>query len=166
MFKFRTMVDGAMNQGLGVICAENDSRITRVGKVLRWGLDELPQLINVLMGEMSVVGPRPGLRYQVEQYDDFQRQRLLVKPGITSWAVVQGRNLLPFRERIKLDVWYIGNWSLRLDLLIIFKTFWAVLVSREGVYGPGGTNNDSFTSTNLDRTSVVKPEHTDVSKQI
>jgi lipopolysaccharide/colanic/teichoic acid biosynthesis glycosyltransferase/glycosyltransferase involved in cell wall biosynthesis len=149
IWKFRTMVESAITQGLGVNFAENDPRITRVGKVLReWGVDELPQLINVLMGEMSLVGPRPTLRYQVEQYDDFQRQRLVVRPGVTSLAVVKGRNLLPWRERIKLDIWYIDNWSLWLDSKIIFKTFWAVLVSRGGVYGPGGINDD-FASTKM-----------------
>lgn len=148
IWKFRTMVEGAIEQGLGLNVAKDDPRITRVGKVLRdCGLDELPQLINVLKGEMSIVGPRPTLCYQVKQYDDFQRQRLLVKPGITSRAVVEGRNLLSWNERIKLDVWYINNWSLWLDFKIIFKTFWAVLVSRRGVYGPNGKNDD-FTSNN------------------
>ncbi|MFQ5873839.1 MAG: sugar transferase, partial [Dehalococcoidia bacterium] len=142
IWKFRTMEDGAIDKGLGVNVAREDPRITRVGKVLRgWGLDELPQLINVLKGEMSIVGPRPTLGYQVELYDDFQRRRLLGKPGITSLAGINGRNLLPWAERIKLDVWYVDNWSLWLDLKIMVKTFWVVLVTRQGVYGAEGLND-------------------------
>ena len=137
------MVEGAPEKGLRLNVSRNDSRITRVGKVLRnLGLDELPQLINVLRGEMSLVGPRPTLRYQVEQYDEFQLQRLLVRPGITSLAVVSGRNLLSWRERIELDVWYVTHWSLWLDAKIILKTLWAVLVTRRGVYGAEGVNDD------------------------
>jgi len=142
-WKFRTMVEGAINQGLGVTVAQDDPRITRVGRFLRnWGLDELPQLINVLKGEMSLVGPRPTLPYQVELYDDFQKRRLDVKPGITGWALVNGRNRLPWEERIKLDVWYVDHWSIWLDFKIILKTFWVVLVTREGLYGEGGVNDD------------------------
>ena len=146
IWKFRTMFEGAKEPGVGRYMCKDDPRITRVGKLLRvWGLDELPQLINVLRGEMSIVGPRPTLRYQVEHYDDFQRQRLLATPGITGLAVVEGRNLLSWRERIKLDVWYVTNWSLWLDVKIILKTFWSVLVTRKGVYGQKGIN-DKFVS--------------------
>ncbi len=142
--KFRTMVVGAVSKGLGMTMEKNDERITRVGRVLRnFGLDELPQLVNVLLGEMSLVGPRPTLAYQVEQYNDFQKRRLEVKPGITSLAVVSGRNALPWAERIKLDVWYIDHWTLQLDLSILFRTLWKVLVTREGLYGVNGVN-DSF----------------------
>lgn len=142
-YKFRTMVVNAERIGLGLNVAKDDPRITRVGRVLRnWGIDELPQLINVLKGEMSLVGPRPTLRYQVEQYDAFQRRRLEVKPGITGWALVNGRNRLSWEERIKLDVWYVDNWSLWLDIKILFKTLWVVLVTHEGVYGEGGINDD------------------------
>jgi lipopolysaccharide/colanic/teichoic acid biosynthesis glycosyltransferase len=147
VWKFRTMEDGAIDRGLGVNVARDDPRITRVGKVLRgWGLDELPQLINVLKGEMSIVGPRPTLGYQVEMYDDFQRRRLLAKPGITSLAGVNGRNLLPWTERIQQDVWYVDNWSMWLDMKIILKTLWTVLVTRQGIYGVEGINDD-FVST-------------------
>ena len=143
IWKFRTMSDGAVNHGLGINIEKNDSRITRVGKLLRnFGLDELPQLINVFKGEMSIVGPRPTLKYQVELYDNFQRQRLLMKPGITSLAVVEGRNALSWPERIELDVKYVTNWSLWLDMKIIIKTFWAVLITRKGVYGKEGVNDD------------------------
>jgi len=120
----------------------DDARITRVGNVLRKvGLDELPQLFNVLSGAMSLVGPRPTLEFQVAQYDDFQRRRLEAKPGITSLAVVSGRNALSWTERIKLDVWYIDHWSLRLDLSILFRTLWKVLITREGLYATDGFND-------------------------
>lgn len=141
-WKFRTMVEGAVHQGLGYTVAKDDSRITRVGKILReWGLDELPQLINVLKGEMSLVGPRPTLPYQVEHYDEFQRRRLLAKPGITSLAIISGRNALPWAERIRLDVWYVEHPSFWLDVKIFFKTIWVVLIQRQGIYGKGGIND-------------------------
>ncbi len=118
IWKFRTMIDGAVNHGLGFNIAKDDPRLTGVGNSLRnWGIDELPQLINVLKGEMSIVGPRPALCYQTERYNDFQRQRILFKPGITSLAVVSGRNLLSWKERIKLDVLYIN----RLVSMVGFK---------------------------------------------
>jgi len=140
-FKFRTMKEGAIKEGLGYNVVEDDERITRIGKFLRkWGIDELPQLINVLMGEMSFVGPRPTFRYQVEKYDDSQRKRLLVKPGVTGWAFVHGRNLLSWEERIKYDVWYVENWSLWLDFKILLKTIKIVLL-RKGIYGKGGIND-------------------------
>ncbi|MEA1870921.1 MAG: sugar transferase [Candidatus Bipolaricaulota bacterium] len=142
VWKFRTMVVGAVQKGLGYNVANDDSRITRVGAVLRnWGLDELPQLINVLVGEMNLVGPRPTLRYQVEHYNAFQRRRLQVNPGITSLAVVSGRNVLSWKERIELDVWYVEHWSLWLDIKILFKTLWTVLVTHEGLYGKDGVND-------------------------
>lgn len=123
-----------------------------------WGLDELQQLINVLKGEMSLVGPRPTLKYQVEQYDDFQRKRLLVKPGITGLAVIHGRNLLSWEERIKYDVWYVKNWSLWLDLKIMLKTLWVVLVARQGIYGPGGINDDFTGDLTQRRAEELKDE--------
>jgi len=135
LYKFRSMVVGAEHKGAGVFVEEDDSRITRVGKLLRRAsLDELPQLINVLKGEMSLVGPRPTLPYQVERYDARQRKRLTVKPGITGWAQVNGRNALTWPERIELDLWYVDNWSLLLDLKILWRTFLKV-IRGEGVYG-------------------------------
>lgn len=158
IWKFRTMVIGATKKGLGYTVAERDSRITRLGRILRnWGLDELPQLINVLKGEMSIVGPRPTLGYQVEQYDDFQRRRLLMKPGITSWAVIHGRNLIKWRERIEHDVWYTENWSLLRDIKIMLKTIWVVFVTREGIYGPDGTN-DEFLQENKEKEGLENEE--------
>ena len=143
-FKFRTMTKGAIAKGLKYTVSENDARITKIGKFLRkWGIDELPQLINVLTGEMSLVGPRPTFVYQVEKYNDFQKKRLLVKPGITSWAMVHGRNLLSWEERIKYDVWYVENWSVLLDIKILFKTVYLIFIKKEGVYGKDGVN-DSF----------------------
>ena len=140
-WKFRTMIEGAVNKGLGYNVAKNDPRITKVGRILRnWGLDELPQLINVLKGEMSIVGPRPTLKYQVDQYNDFQRKRLLIRPGITGWALIHGRNLLSWEKRIKYDVWYVENQSLWLDFKIMLKTMSVVLIKREGVYGEEGIN--------------------------
>lgn len=141
-YKFRTMKDNAIKEGLGLNIVKNDRRTTRLGKFLRkWGIDELPQLINVLNGEMSLVGPRPTLRYQVEHYNDFQKQRLLVKPGITGWALIHGRNSLSWEERIKYDVWYVRNWSVWLDCLIMIKTIYYILIKQEGVYGKDGTND-------------------------
>jgi len=139
-YKLRTMVDNAEKMGLGYEMKKDDERITRIGKYLRWGIDELPQLINVFRGEMSLVGPRPTLPYQVEKYSKREKRRLEVKPGITGWALVNGRNILSWPERIKLDIWYIDHWSLWLDLKILFKTIWVVILTREGVYGKDGVN--------------------------
>ncbi|MBN1618869.1 sugar transferase [Candidatus Dojkabacteria bacterium] len=145
IWKFRTMIDGAIYKGLGFTVAKDDDRITRVGKFLRnTGLDELPQLINILWGEMSLVGPRPALLHHVEQYTDFQKLRLTVKPGLTGPAIINGRNLLSWNQRISLDVDYLSCWSVWADIKIIIKTFWVVLVTREGIYGPDGIN-DPFT---------------------
>lgn len=120
IFKFRTMVVNAEKMGAGVFVEKEDPRITRVGKWLRnTSLDELPQLINVLRGEMSLVGPRPTLPYQVERYDERQRRRLLMRPGITGWVQVNGRNSLTWPEKIELDIWYVEHWSLWLDLRIL-----------------------------------------------
>ena len=142
VWKLRTMIVGAVQQGLGYNVRQGDPRITRVGQVLRnLGLDELPQLLNVLAGEMSLVGPRPTLPYQVAHYDALERRRLSVRPGITSLAVVSGRNALPWRERIALDLWYIEHWSLGLDLRILARTLWVVLIKREGLYGEDGVND-------------------------
>jgi lipopolysaccharide/colanic/teichoic acid biosynthesis glycosyltransferase len=121
--KLRTMVVGAEKMGAGYAVDEGDARITRAGRILRkLSLDELPQLWNVIRGEMSVIGPRPTLRYQVERYDEHQLRRLAVKPGITGWAQIHGRATLPWAERIELDVWYVEHRSPTLDLKILAKT--------------------------------------------
>ena len=134
LLKFRTMIADAHTVGSGWLVAERDPRITRVGRFLRkWSLDELPQMFNVLRGEMSIVGPRPTLRYQVDQYTPFQRRRLEAKPGITGWAQIRGRNSLRWPERIELDVWYVEHQSLRLDLLILLRTV-PMILKPSGVY--------------------------------
>ena len=123
LLKLRTMVVGAEKMGAGYAVNEGDPRITRAGRVLRrLSLDELPQLWNVLRGDMSLIGPRPTLRYQVERYTPRQRRRLEVKPGITGWAQVHGRAKLPWDERIELDVWYVEHRSFWLDVKILAKT--------------------------------------------
>jgi lipopolysaccharide/colanic/teichoic acid biosynthesis glycosyltransferase len=123
LLKLRTMVVGAEKLGAGFAVDRGDPRITRVGRILRrTSVDELPQLWNILRGDMSVIGPRPTLRYQVEQYDEHQRRRLDVRPGLTGWAQVQGRASLPWADRIELDVWYVENRSPKVDLEILLRT--------------------------------------------
>jgi len=123
LLKLRTMVVGAETQGAGFAVDKGDARITRVGRVLRrLSLDELPQLWNVVRGDMSVIGPRPTLRYQVDAYDERQRHRLDVKPGITGWAQIHGRASLPWAERIELDLWYVRHRDWKTDLLILLRT--------------------------------------------
>ncbi len=134
LFKLRTMVSGAEWLGEGIVVDQGDPRITRVGAVLRrLSLDELPNLFNVLRGEMALVGPRPTVQVQVDHYTERQRRRLEVRPGITGWAQVNGRAGLPWHERIELDLWYVNHRSLALDLEILART--AVLVlSGRGLY--------------------------------
>jgi lipopolysaccharide/colanic/teichoic acid biosynthesis glycosyltransferase len=123
VLKLRTMVVGAEGMGAGVAVDRGDRRITRVGRILRrTSIDELPQLWNILRGDMSVIGPRPTLRYQVDQYDEHQRHRLDLRPGLTGWAQVHGRASLPWAERIELDVWYVENRSPKVDLQILLRT--------------------------------------------
>jgi lipopolysaccharide/colanic/teichoic acid biosynthesis glycosyltransferase len=143
LLKLRTMVVGAESQGAGWAVDEDDPRITRVGRVLRrLSVDELPQLWNVVRGEMSLVGPRPTLAYQVERYTPRQRRRLEVRPGITGWAQVHGRAALPWAERIELDVWYVENRSLRVDLAVLARTplalFRGTYKGRTGGWRDGG----------------------------
>ncbi len=134
VLKLRTMVDGAEHIGAGLAIDENDSRITRVGALLRRAsLDELPNLVNVLRGEMSLIGPRPTIPVQVQQYTPRQRRRLEVKPGITGWAQVNGRASLPWEQRIELDLHYIEHRGLALDLQILMRTLKLVL-GGEGLY--------------------------------
>jgi lipopolysaccharide/colanic/teichoic acid biosynthesis glycosyltransferase len=132
-YKLGTMENNTEKIGFGYEIAKDDNRITRVGKHLRWGIDELPQLINVFKGDMSLVGPRPTLPYQIKKYNNIQKGRLSVKPGITGWALINGRNNLSWSERIKLDIWYIENRSFWLDIKILFKTV-LVIINGEGLY--------------------------------
>lgn len=150
IYKFRTMTVLLDNEAIlnslknkkHELTAQ-DLQITKIGHYLReLAIDELPQLINILKGEMSFIGPRPTLKYQTDQYDEFQKQRLTVLPGITGWAQVNGRNELAWADRIKDDVWYIKNWSLWLDIKIIFKTI-KILIYRKGIFGKDG-KNDAF----------------------
>jgi lipopolysaccharide/colanic/teichoic acid biosynthesis glycosyltransferase len=123
LLKLRTMVVDAEHKGAGYAVDAGDSRITRVGAILRrTSIDELPQLWNVLRGEMSLIGPRPTLRYQVDTYTERQRKRLDIRPGLTGWAQVHGRATLPWADRIELDVWYVEHRSPLLDLRILWRT--------------------------------------------
>jgi lipopolysaccharide/colanic/teichoic acid biosynthesis glycosyltransferase len=132
VYKLRTMVSGAEGLGAGLAVDEGDTRITRVGALLRrTSLDEVPNLVNVLHGEMSLVGPRPTLQVQVDRYTDRQRRRLEARPGITGWAQINGRASLPWAERIELDIWYLEQATLRLDLRIL------ALSARMAVTGHG-----------------------------
>ena len=135
IYKFRTMVTNSEKFGLGYAVKKDDPRITKVGKYLRLtGIDELPQILNVLKGEMSLVGPRPTLPYQVKKYTDWEKRRLEMKPGITSLMIISGHNKLSWSEKIKTDTHYIDNWSLWLDLKILLKTVWVIIFTREGIY--------------------------------
>ncbi len=134
LWKLRTMVSGAESMGAGLYIEPGDARITRVGALLRrFSLDELPNLVNVLRGEMSVVGPRPTVAVQVDRYTPHQRRRLEVKPGITGWAQVNGRTSISWPERIELDVWYVEHRSVWLDLRILARTV-KLLATGQGLY--------------------------------
>jgi lipopolysaccharide/colanic/teichoic acid biosynthesis glycosyltransferase len=139
VLKLRTMVDGAESIGAGLAVNAGDARITRVGRFLRRSsLDELPNLVNILRGEMAIIGPRPTLPSQVAQYTERERGRLSVRPGLTGWAQVNGRASLPWPERIELDLWYIEHRSWRLDLQILWRSARMVL-GGDGLYkGPTG----------------------------
>ena len=134
IYKLRTMVHGAEFTGAGLAIQEGDDRITRLGRFLRrYSLDELPNLWNVLRGEMSIIGPRPTLQVQVDQYTERERGRLAVKPGITGWAQVNGRASLPWSERIELDLWYVEHRTLALDFEILVRTV-RMVVTGQGLY--------------------------------
>ncbi len=134
-FKFRSMYVGSEENIL--VSNPDDKRVTKVGHFIRrTSLDETPQLVNVLLGDMSIVGPRPALPSQVKEFTKNESDKLLVKPGLTGWTQVNGRNSLPYKKRLELDSWYAKNWNLLLDLKIIFKTIWIVL-RQKGIYDAG-----------------------------
>ncbi|HEY7077653.1 MAG TPA: sugar transferase [Solirubrobacteraceae bacterium] len=139
LYKLRTMVAGAEHIGAGLAVDAGDARITRAGERLRrFSIDELPNLVNVLRGEMSLVGPRPTIQVQVDRYTERQRGRLLARPGITGWAQVNGRASLPWAERIELDLWYLEHASLRLDLRILLVSARMALTGHGLYRGPSG----------------------------
>ena len=141
--KFRTMVPNADRIGLGFEIAHDDPRITRVGRLLRhWSLDELPQLYNMLLGEMALVGPRPARMDQIQRFSTKEKERMLVKPGLTGWAQVNGRNGIDWKRRIELDLWYIAHESLWLDFKIVLKTIWITYVTHADQFGPEGVTSD------------------------
>lgn len=137
IYKFRTMTTDKTSQDAGNIILMDDYRITKIGKYLRkYSVDELPQLINILRGEMSIIGPRPTLEYQVKKYDPRQNKRLDVKPGITGWAQVNGRNNLTWAQKIELDIWYVEHMSLPLDFKILCLTL-VVIFQTKQIYVTG-----------------------------
>ena len=143
LLKLRSMVVDAERTGAGHAVDRGDRRITRVGRLLRrTSIDELPQLWNIVRGDMSVIGPRPTLRYQVERYSERQRRRLDVRPGLTGWAQIHGRATLPWAERIELDVWYVEHRSPRVDLKILARTplalFSGTYKGETGGWSPSG----------------------------
>ena len=137
IYKFRSMIVNAEKQGSGVYSGKNDSRVTRVGKIIRaTSIDELPQLMNILKGEMSFIGPRPALTYHpwpFEEYTEEQKKMFDVRPGVTGWAQVNGRKEVEWPRRIEMNVWYVENMSVRLDLKIFFKTIFKVLSNADNV---------------------------------
>jgi lipopolysaccharide/colanic/teichoic acid biosynthesis glycosyltransferase len=153
IWKLRTMVVNAVNHGAGLMTFQNDPRITRIGTWLRkYRIDELPQVFNILHGEMSLVGPRPLLPDYLDAYTERDRRRLLVKPGATGWQQVNGGSRNTWDERITLDLWYVDNWSLWLDLKVIFLTVLVVLKA-DSVYGSDGwqrSGHPTSTSPTID----------------
>lgn len=137
IYKFRSMIVGAENMGTGVYSKKGDNRITKVGKVIRaTSIDELPQLFNILKGEMSFIGPRPVLTYHPWKYEEYTKEQLKrfdVRPGITGWAQIHGRKDVEWHKRIKLDVYYVENISFKLDFKIFFKTIYQVILMKDNV---------------------------------
>ncbi len=139
ILKFRTMIKDATSQGDGFAVNAGDERILRSGDVYRrFGLDELPQLWNVLRGDMSLIGPRPTLLEQIERYTPRQRLRLRMRPGVTGWSQIHGRTSIPWSRRIELDVWYVEHWSLRLDARILMRTIGQMTRPAEAYKGTTG----------------------------
>jgi len=144
-YKLRTMIQGADKLTKGIIFGEENPYITKAGKFIRrTSFDELVQLINVFKGDMSLVGPRPTLPYQIKKYNNVQKKRLSVRPGITGWALINGRNSLTWDKRIELDLWYIKNWSIWLDMKILISTVF-VVIKGEGMYAEKGRKDKIVT---------------------
>ena len=144
IYKFRTMTDESDKEGNPL---PDSIRLTQFGRLLRaTSLDELPALLNVLNGTMSLVGPRPLLMQYLDRYTPEQAHRHNVKPGITGWAQVNGRNAITWEEKFKLDLWYVDNWSLGLDLRILWMTVWKIL-KRDGINQPGQATMAEFTGS-------------------
>lgn len=137
MYKFRSMTDGAEHTGSGVYSEQGDPRVTKVGRVIRaTSIDELPQLINILKGDMSIVGPRPPLTYHpwpIDEYTEAQRHMFDVRPGVTGWAQVNGRKGVEWHKRIEMNVWYTEHASFLLDVKIVFMTVFKVLTNADNV---------------------------------
>ena len=137
IIKFRTMAAGAEKFGLNM--EESNPRITRIGRLLRrTHLDEMPQLVNIIKGQMSFVGPRPPLLSQVDMDSDFEKRRFLMKPGLAGWAQLNGANWISWQERVKYDVWYVDNFSIFLDVKIFILSFWKLVIRGDGVYDTKG----------------------------
>jgi lipopolysaccharide/colanic/teichoic acid biosynthesis glycosyltransferase len=150
VFKFRTMTNERDEQG---VLLPDDQRLTRLGKFLRsTSLDELPELINIIRGEMSFVGPRPLLMQYLDRYTPVQARRHEVLPGMTGWAQINGRNVITWEDKFKYDVWYVDHWSFFLDLKILLLTIWKVII-REGINQPGHTTAEEFMGTTNNHTS-------------
>ena len=144
IYKFRSMTEAHDAQGKPL---PDTQRLTRLGRFLRTtSIDELPELLNILRGEMSLVGPRPLLMQYLELYTPEQARRHEVLPGITGWAQINGRNALTWEDKFHLDVWYVDHWSLGLDIKILLLTMWKVL-RREGISQPGHATAEEFTGT-------------------
>jgi len=153
IYKFRSMIVGAEHQGSGVYSGKNDSRVTKMGKIVRaTSIDELPQLINILKGEMSFIGPRPALTYHpwtLEEYTEEQKKMFAVRPGITGWAQVNGRKEVEWPRRIELNIWYVENMSFLLDLKILLKTVVKVLSNEDNVNSTETARKDSNVEVNV-----------------
>lgn len=144
MYKFRSMISGSEEVTLGIYIDKDFPSVTRIGRFLRrWALDELPQLFNIIKGDMSIVGPRPAMPYQIVKYDARQRRRLEVRPGLTGWAQINGRNRLSWPERIDYDLWYVDNWSILLDIKILFMTLPA-LINKEFAFASADLGEDEI----------------------
>ncbi|OHA69197.1 MAG: hypothetical protein A3B24_00245 [Candidatus Wildermuthbacteria bacterium RIFCSPLOWO2_01_FULL_48_16] len=143
MFKFRSMVQGAATMGAGLEVVKDDPRVTRIGKFLRrTRFDEYPQLFQVLLGQMSLVGPRPAFSHHLEKYTEEEKRRLSVRPGFTNMDILKGGNTLSWPERIRWDLWYIDHWSLWLDIKIILGSFMVVLTGEDEEGGVKGIVED------------------------